>query len=782
MLASFAIGARNWLPFAGAMFVILTSVMIWSYWRARTKPMVRLIAASLKLLAISALAICLIEPLFSGTRARPGANMLVLVADNSQSLSVKDQAKSRGERMRAVLTSDADWQTRMEQDFDVRRYQFDQQLRPVADFSAFDFKGKQSSVHRSLGSLAKRYRGRVVAGIVLWTDGQTTDTVDSLDAQALSELPPVYPVVPAKSTPPRDISIGRISTRETNFERAPVTLGVQVNATGFDRQQIMAAVYDEDGKLLSKQDVRLEDEDARHEFRFSVRPPRQGFQFLDVRVFDKASGDPFENDAANPREATIANNRRHIPIENGGGPFRVLYVSGRANWEFKFLNRALQEDTEIQLVGLIRVAKREAKFEFRGRAGETTNPLFRGFGNNKSEDAEQYDQPVMIRIGTKDEKELRGGFPKVAEDLFKYHAIILDDVERPFFKMEQLKLIHRFVNHRGGGLMMLGGMESFDKGKFENTPLGEVLPFYLSRKKFAYSDQEKFRFQLSRDGWLQPWMRLRSTEDAERTRIGKLSPLSTVNHLFRTKPGATVLAHVENEQGTKLPAVAWQRFGKGRTAGFLIGDYWRWSLRRQAVKDDDQAQAWRQAIRWLVSNVPKPVEVEVTKGSESQIQIQVRAHNAQYEPLNHATVQLKIIRPDGKTVEIPSVQPATANGTYRLDYVAQEKGPYRVQATVLGPGGETVGHRESGWYCDPAQAEFESLAINRAWLEQLAKKTGGRVIEESKLSSFVRGLPFERVPVTEPWVYPLWHQPFVFLFAIACLCGEWGLRRWHGLA
>ena len=36
------------------------------------------------------------------------------------------------------------------------------------------------------------------------------------------------------------------------------------------------------------------------------------------------------------------------------GPYRLLYVSGRPNWEFKFLRRALQGEDEIELVGLIR--------------------------------------------------------------------------------------------------------------------------------------------------------------------------------------------------------------------------------------------------------------------------------------------------------------------------------------------------------------------------------------------------------------------------------------------
>src|SRR5207253_10034091 len=102
-------------------------------------------------------------------------------------------------------------------------------------------------------------------------------------------------------------------------------------------------------------------------------------------------------------EATLANNRTVLVVDRGRGPYRILYVAGRPNWEFKFLNRAVQEDDQLQLVGLIRVARREPKFNFMGRPGETSNPLFRGFGNQAPEEVERYDRPVLIRLNTRDE-------------------------------------------------------------------------------------------------------------------------------------------------------------------------------------------------------------------------------------------------------------------------------------------------------------------------------------------------------------------------------------------
>ena len=37
------------------------------------------------------------------------------------------------------------------------------------------------------------------------------------------------------------------------------------------------------------------------------------------------------------------------------------------------------------------------------------------------------------------------------------------------------------MGRRGGGLLMLGGPDSFADGKYDRTPVGEILPVYLNR-------------------------------------------------------------------------------------------------------------------------------------------------------------------------------------------------------------------------------------------------------------------------------------------------------------
>ena len=83
-----------------------------------------------------------------------------------------------------------------------------------------------------------------------------------------------------------------------------------------------------------------------------------------------------------------------------------------------------------------------------------------------------------------------------------------------------------------------------------------------------------------------------------------------------------------------------------------------------------------------------------------------------------------------------------------------------------------------GDHGDCEESEIRHQAQAR---EAHAKESGGEVVELNALDSFVAGLPNRKIPLTESWTYPLWHQWQVFLIALACLVGEWGLRRWKGL-
>jgi uncharacterized membrane protein len=478
----------------------------------------------------------------------------------------------------------------------------------------------------------------------------------------------------------------------------------------------------------------------------------------------------------------IANNERLVAVDRGDGAQRILYVAGRPNWEYKFLARAVADDDQIDLAALIRVARREPNFDWRSRVGESTNPLFRGFNKDGGEEAEQHDEPVIVRLNMQDGSELRSGFPKTEQELYRFKVVILDDVEAEFFTQDQMDLLRRFVSERGGGLLMLGGQESFHRGGYKRTPIADALPIYVESKR-TNRDTYGYRLTLTRDGWLQPWTRLRPNEAEEKERIAAMPPFRVVNGGGSIKPRATVLAELTAANGARHPALIAQRYRRARTAALTIGDLWRWKLR--ATKDsDDQPKAWRQMLRWLVADVSARSDIEVQPRpdtSANAIALRVRARSEKYEPLDNAVVRVKVNLPDGKSLELDAEASLDEPGLYETIYVPRQPGAFRAAEKIIDADGKHVGTAATGWVSDPAEREFRSITPNTKLLERLARETGGELVNIDALDEFAVALPSRNVPITEEWTYPLWHQSWVFLLAFSCFAGEWGLRRWKGL-
>jgi uncharacterized membrane protein len=734
-------------------------------------------------------------------RAKPGASTFYVLVDDSRSLGVRDdgQSQSRGEHLRALLAGASGWQVRLGQDFQTRRYTFGSRLRDVPDFESLTFQQPASQLHAALQSLAQRSRGPAAAafattpasqaqpgrmpaasGVLLFTDGNATDWPSG--KVDLARLPPIFPVLVGSADAPRDVSVRQVTASTTNFEDAPVAVSAQIVASGYAGRPLVAELVDASGRVLQRLSLAAQADDRPVAVRFQHSAQPRGVEFLEVRAALASQADPLQPAAeATSAEAVLENNQALAVVTRPSQPHRVLYVSGRPNWEYKFLRRAIESDPQLQLVALIRIADREPKFDWRGRGD--ANPLFRGFDHADPDQVEQHDQPVVIRLGTRDADELRGGFPQKDEELFTYDALILDDLPADFLTADQMSLVQRFVSRRGGGLLMLGGQESLRQGDYQRTPVGETLPVYLDRQPPG-SVAPPFRLQLTRDGWLQTWTRLRSSEAGEKSRLAAMPAFATLNRAAGVKPGAVVLSQVVDRAGQAQPALVVQSFGRGQVGALLVGDLWRWALRRDDAHPHDFEKAWRQTLRWLVSQVPPRVEIETAPAQHlaaAGVNIRVRARDPRFEPLDNALVTVTVRSRDGDEVKLT----ATAEnepGVYEASFVPPAPGGYSITAKVTAADRSHAGSAETGWVADPAANELASLAGNARLLEELAEATGGQVVAASALDRFVRQLPQHVTCITERHTWPLWQQPWVLALALALLVGEWGLRRWSGMA
>lgn len=774
-------GAESWILPVGLLLAVAAAILIWSYVRSRASGPMKLLLTTMKLAALVLLGICLLEPMERSTHPEKGANLMVVMADDSQSLQIKDRGESdtRETLVKRILNEESGWLTKLTNVFDVRRYQFDRRLRPVSNFIGFEASQRGSDVISNIDLVTNRFAGRPSAGIMLFTDGNLTDSAAGLDSIDWDNCPPIYPVAVGKSSPAKDLGITKVTSTQTNFESAPVTITAELMSHGYRGKKVSVQLLDESGKELERKEVEGIEDGRPFAVRFKTRPEKRGVNVYSINAF--ADGEAENNSTAESSvEATVVNNKRMTVVDRGNGPFRILYVTGRPNWELKFLRRAMQEEEELDLVALVRIAKREARFSFRGNIGQKSNSLFKGFESQDDDTTEQHDEPVFLRLGTKDKDELRGGFPQDAEALFEYDAIVLDDLEAKFFSEDQKSLVQQFVSLRGGGLLMLGGQESFGSGEYDRTQIGEILPVYLDQVKPVFGAQ--YGLNLTREGWLQPWVRIESTEVEEKKRLQSMPKFKTLNLAQSIKPGATVLASVVTGGEKEFPALVVQPFGKGRTGAMMIGDLWRWHLKSDE-ENKDLLKAWRQTMRWLVSDVPRRVEVDVKRKNDVNrtAEIVVRVRDEGFKPFDNASVAIEVETPDGKSIELIGEPSDNEPGTYLANFVSVEPGSYCAKVAAVSEDGSEIESREAGWVSDPDSEEFQSLEPNFQFLEALAKRSGGEVLDLDGLDEFVDSLEYREVPITETRTIPWWHRWPIFALAIGLLVAEWGIRRLRGL-
>lgn len=760
----------------------------------------RTVGFVLKAIAIALILICLLEPMVQKTRPRPRANVMVVLIDQSESMQVRafgtgDSADSdsRIELAQRVFASDSDVTSKLDDVFDVRTYSFAETLSQVSSIDSLVSDGKSSSLAKALSTVHNRLRHRPVAGVLLMTDGNATDTIGKTISPAEFEMP-IYPVARFDNRQFSDLRIADTAVAQSNFETAPTTVSITVeNDSDQTRSVIVDLVEPSNFQSTSSQSAAEDpigsqqisiDAGGTGRVKFRFRPAESGVNFYEAII----------RDADDQREFTNKNNRRPVVIDRDQGPYRVLYVSGRPNWDYKFLRRSLDGDTEVQLVGLLRIANKKPKFSFRGGASGDTNPLFAGLGKDEEEIALQYDEPVMVRLGVKESEELSDGFPRTDEELFGYDALILDDIGADFFTQDQLLSLRKFVSVRGGGLMVLGGAESLRRRDLRSTTLGELMPVYPPGIETAFSsevDSTGWRFDLTREGWLAPWMRLREKELADRDRLAKLPDFQTVNIIGRPKPGATVLATSIDKQDNLQPTIVTQNFGAGRTAILSIGDLWRSAMQSGSARDDkskqqsdDLEQTWRQLVRWLVGDVPKRVEMNLVESSDpSQANaISVMVRDESFQPMDNAEIELSVTPSDGEPLKLRMNPDANKPGLYRAEYWSEDSGTYLAEVQVKSADGEVVGQDQSGWAVDLLASEWSKLRTNEQLLRDIAVQTGGEVVDPDELPEFIERLSSKPVPVTETYMTPLWHQSWIMILAMGCLCAEWWLRRTGGLA
>ena len=668
-------------------------------------------------------------------------NIIAVVVDDSRSMNIAD-SDGRTREAAAVAALAGRVLAGLQQRFQTRIYRLGSVLTRVDDLKDISPEEPATRIGNNLKQLAMETSDLPVGAIVLLSDGgqNTAGTGSSgISRDALQALRnrrlPVHTVGFGREESRHDLEIEDVSIAPSALVNSRVQAAVRLTQRGYAGQKAKLVVRD-GAKLIVEREITLASDGRIQTDEFFFPAGAAGAKSLTFSI------------APLPGEENLANNAMIRPILISDNKPRILYFEGEPRWEYKFIRRAEVEDPTVQLVSMLRTSE------------------------NK-----------IYRQGISDPGELASGFPLRAEDLFGYSGIVIGSVDADYFTPLQQELLREYVDHRGGGILFLGGRFSLSDGGWGASRLNDLLPTVLPPGNHNFH-RNAATVELTSEGLDSPITQLLDDPTKNAQRWKKLTYLADYEDPGTPKPGATVLAELHAGR-RKLPLLITESYGHGRTAILATGGTWRWQM-SEALGDPSHHLFWQQLLRWLVAESRGPVVASLPERllmDEGRVELTAQVRDKQFHQPSNARVTAHIIGPAGVDASVDLTPSTNMPGQYEADWTAERPGTYlaEVKAESTGDQAQELGRDVVTFQREDGVAENFHTEQNRALLEQLAADTGGRYWRLSELKTLPRDVSYSEAGISVRNTKELWDAPIAFLLLLALPAAEWLLRRRWGV-
>jgi uncharacterized membrane protein len=755
--------------------VVAAAALFLSYVWARRKSnrWLRIGLVGLRVLTISAVVLCLLDPEWVEAIKHQPKSRLAVLLDSSRSMSAKDVSQGRLAAAKSWLQKK--FNPSVPATVAVDYYTFSQTLAPLASLDSVSATGDATAVADALESLLAIPRDDPLVGVLICSDGIENMRKDP-EAVAKSYRRkgiPIHTATVGTTNEMQDIIVENVHVKRAVPNQAPTRIGISLRVAGYRNQTVPVQVLG-GNQTVAVQEVKLKDGTQRIEMDFT--PRQRGFQIYEVRV-------PVQNG-----EWLATNNRRLFGLEVIDPNIQVIYMEGTPQQpsspipEWKYLADALKSDPHIKVKTLYR--------QF-GASGQFLNTV----------DA---DPQTGERIYPVEHPTL--GFPHVLAELLNYDVIIHSDIRTQSFTGEQLQNMARLVEEYGGGFAMIGGNSAFGKGGYHRTILDRIIPVAMEREND--SQARPFRLSVPSAALAHPIIALGATrEETQLIWTSKFPVLYGCNLVDRAKPGAIVLGEdpdSRNAYGPRLILAA-QNVGKGRSLAFTSDTTRSWgkdfettwgepinsSLPLSESNCDNRyyRQFWVNAVRWLaagrIGRTNNPVTLELAQGyslPNEKVAATVKVRDPNLNALGAAEVTL-VLSSGGKT-QLP-VKGAfdRVSQAYRFDLLPPNAGDFVVTA-VATLKGQKLGEDRQLLVCESGDREMADLRANPELMAKLARASGGQAFAVTDQGAGPDSAVFgAAAPVTVEYRHtPLWDKSWWLGTILFLLTAEWAVRRLSGLA
>lgn len=732
--------------------VVLVGLAVLSY-RRTTRPLPRSwrsVLIALRAGSFLLLGFLLLNPGVLVSEVKPQETYVAVLVDDSQSMSIRDKAglPSRHEQVLELLYGREDVLKRLGETFQVRTYRFSDIAQRLAAAEDLQHQGSRTVLAQAMEQVKGELAGFPLAAMVLVSDGADNGEEDPLQLLQVQgdETTPVFTVGIGATSIDKDLSIVSVTVDKAQLQDSIYQVHVSLSQQGYPGQSARLGVSGATG-VVAEQIVDLADDGKVQRYTLELKPKEQDILLYQLSVEEKTG------------ETIRENNHHSFFVDNRPKkPLNLLYMEGQPRNEYKFIRRAVEGDQSIRLATYLQTGPRK-----------------------------------FLRQGITSPQELSNGFPRTEEELFHYAGVILGNVDSTLLNDQQLKLLQEFVARRGGGLLLVGGLNE----SLMESPLRDILPVELRREAelpsylqggFRRGDHPtgmEYRAQVTREGEYSPILRLDSNARKNREQWSKLPSLQGVYVTGQPKPGATVLLeHPDLRlQNSALPLLTQQRYGAGRSMLLATASSWRWQM-MMPHDDDSHERLWRQTLRWLAEDAPKRLSVNLARDHYTvgeTVEVNALLLDKEFQPDNNGLLWLEIKHPDGEVEEEAMSWLLEKEGSYGHSFTIEKEGIYDLIVKVPSEVDNEL-QAKRPLLVAPSRREFVRAAMDDGLLKRLASNSGGRFYTADNVHQLVDDITFAPNPYSKLEVHSLWDQPLFLVLLLVLLSAEWMIRRIKGLS
>jgi uncharacterized membrane protein len=698
--------------------------------RTRERALKAAVLWGLQTALVALLLVMVWRPALSVSMLAPRQNVVAVVLDDSRSMDVSEDGATRRARMLEML--DGGLLRDLERRFQVRLFRIDGTTERVASLDKLPEGAAATRLGPALEHLLDGFSTLPLGAVLLMSDGADNaggPTLEEMNA-IRSHRVPVHTIGFGNTQITHDVELSNLELPAQALKGSRLEALVSVRQQGFAGRAVKL-VLKRGGEVAASREIVLGPDGQTQTERILFNAGDAGLEAIEAEVT------PVEG------EANAANNamRRVMPVD--GTPRRILYVEGEPRWEYKFMRRAVEDDSMIQIASMLRT---------------TQNKIY--------------------RQGIENSQELADGFPAKVDDLFRYQGLILGSIEAGYFTSEQRELIRQFVDRRGGGLLFTAGRFALADGGYEAPPFPELLPVNLPHQAGTFRRDPAYAYltPAGRDGLI---CRIEDDPQKNVERWKRLPYLANFQDVGTPKPGAVVLASMKADNMT-LPLLVTEQYGRGRTAVFATAGSWRWQM-LQPVSDMSHEIFWRQFLRWLVAGTPGRVAATAPAvvNDRSEVELRAEVKDETYLPATDAKVEAHV---SGEGTDLPVVEmhpEASQAGVYEATLSVPKAGAYAAEVVAREANGE-LGRAVVAFRREDGVAENFHQEQNRDLLKKLASETGGRYWEPGDARRLVEEMELSNAGIQMRQMRELWDMPALFLLAVGLKAAEWVLRRRWG--